>query len=200
MSKLRQHVPEKQCDLSSPAEGDLRGYVIFTQLKVDGPYIFAGWLDAPDAQMALDLAVGHYGRDQACTDIWAAPRDFIGGLKENAGRADEPVSEPRAYQIFTQREAGDQHVSSVVITARSAVEAISQAEEDIEAAEQLSNIWAIPRDLIASTDTASLVWDNIDQDYRLARGYSKTVRQKWEQLRAERDLTEYEKDDLKDTF
>ena len=39
-----------------------------------------------------------------------------------------------------------------------------------------------------------------DQTYRLARGYAKAVREKWETLRTQRDLETYEKDDLKETF
>ena len=58
MSKLRQNLTPVEGDLTMPEEGDLRGYVIFTQLKADGPFIYAGWLDAADDAMALSLAPG----------------------------------------------------------------------------------------------------------------------------------------------
>jgi hypothetical protein len=45
-----------------------------------------------------------------------------------------------------------------------------------------------------------VIWRTTDQSYRLARGYSKDVREKWKQFRGDDDLTEYEKDDLKEAF
>ena len=51
-----------------------------------------------------------------------------------------------------------------------------------------------------STGEDDLVWPLSDQSYRLARGYSKVVRMKWDALRSQRDLSEYRKDDLKETF
>ncbi len=204
MSKRRQEVDTSitEAELAIAAEGDLTGYVIFTQLKRDGPFIYAGWLDAPDPEMALLLAREHYGQDQKCEHIWAAPREYVGGLRENAGAAEQPVSSPREYQIFTQQNAGDQYISSVIITARSAAEAIANAKSSSELpdAASLHHIWAIPIAEIARTDDDDLIWRYTDQSYRLARGYSKDVRDKWEKLRAERDLSEYEKDDLKETF
>ena len=55
-------------------------------------------------------------------------------------------------------------------------------------------------DAIASTDADDLIWRYTDQTYRLARGYGKEVRDKWEKLREEKALEEYERDDLKETF
>ena len=58
----------------------------------------------------------------------------------------------------------------------------------------------MPRPHIAATDESDIIWRLTDQTYRLARGYSTEVRTKWEKIRAERDLKEYERDDLKDVF
>ena len=58
----------------------------------------------------------------------------------------------------------------------------------------------MPCDAIAATDAGDVIWRYTDQSYRLARGYSKDVRKKWEKIRAERDLETYEKDDLEETF
>jgi 1,2-phenylacetyl-CoA epoxidase PaaB subunit len=200
MSKLRENVPANDAELPFAPEGDLQPYVVFTQLKADGPFIYAGWLDAADNAMAIELAVNHYGRDQACTCIWVAPRTFVGGLHENAGAAEQPVTTPRDYQIFTQKNAGDQHISATTIAARSATEAIDAAHRQLDNADDLHNIWAIPADELVSTTDAKLIWDNTDQSYRLARGYSKLVKEKWERIREARALSEYEKDDLKETF
>jgi 1,2-phenylacetyl-CoA epoxidase PaaB subunit len=201
MSKIREQLdttPDRPLDVEPTS--DLRPYVIFTQLKPDGPFIYAGWLDAADHEMALQLAINHYGRDQACTCIKAAPREFVAGLRENAEAAAEPVGEARDYQIFTQANAGDQHISSIVIHATSAAAALERAKTEIENAAGLHNIWAIPVDELASTEDAKLIWDNVDQSYRLARGYSQDVKQKWQDIREQRALEEYEKDDLKETF
>lgn len=200
MSKVREQVAIPTGDLTFPSEGDLHGYVVFTQLKTDGPFIYAGWLDAPDAAMAVILAKEHYGQDQPCTAIWVAPREFVGGLRENADAAGEPVAAPREYRIFTQGNAGDQHFSSITITASCAADAIAAAREQIEGAQSLHNLWAVPIDKITATGDGEMIWRETDQTYRLARGYSKDVREKWEKIRAERDLAEYEKDDLTETF
>jgi len=202
MSKLRQQLDTSinEHELTIPREGDLTGYVIFTQLKKDGPFIYAGWLDAPDDRMALILAKEHYGQDQKCTAIWAAPRHFVGGLRENIDAAQEEVSEPRAYQIFTQKESGDQYMSSIRISASSAAEAIEKAKSEIEGGDELNHLWAIPVVELLQTDPDELIWRNTDQSYRLARGYSKAVREKWEQVRKDRDIDEYEKEDLEETF
>ena len=45
-----------------------------------------------------------------------------------------------------------------------------------------------------------MIWRSTDQSYRLAKGYSKIVRQKWDAIRASKDVDEYQKEDLKDTF
>ena len=45
-----------------------------------------------------------------------------------------------------------------------------------------------------------MIWRYTSQDYRMARGYASDVRAKWEKIRAERDIKEYEKDDLKEMF
>ncbi|MCA9290482.1 MAG: hypothetical protein KDA25_05100, partial [Phycisphaerales bacterium] len=123
MSKIRTNLTMPTTELA-PAEGDLRGYVVFTQLRAGGPFIYAGWLDAADDEMALVFAKEHYGQDQKCTHIWAAPRERIGGLRENADAAHEAVGADRAYQIFTQAAAGDAYQSSERVTATSAASAI----------------------------------------------------------------------------
>ena len=202
MSKLRQNVDLSHIgnELPFASDGDLPGYVIFTQLRKDGAFIYAGWLDAADPEMALLLAREHYGQDQECVHIWAAARQFVGGLRENVEAASEAVSEPREYQTFTQQNAGDQHFSSTTVTAPCAAEAIEIARREIPDAASLHNIWAIPVAEIICTDDEDLIWRYTDQSYRFARGYSKDVRDKWEKIRAERDLEEYEKEDLKEMF
>ena len=61
MSKIRQHPPitspppHPGAPLAVSPTGDLKPYVVFTQLKAGGPYIYAGWLEAADDAMAAQL-------------------------------------------------------------------------------------------------------------------------------------------------
>ncbi len=200
MSKLRQQVQSSDNDLAFEAEGDFAAFVIFTQLKANGPFIYAGWLEAPDSRMAITFAKEHYGQDQKCVHLWAAPRQFVAGMRENAQGASEEVEDPRNYQIFTQAEAGDQHSSSIIVEARSAADALRLARQQVPDAETMHNMWAIPCNEVITTDDDDLIWRYTDQSYRMARGYSKDVRDKWEQVRAVRDVDEYQKEDIKEMF
>ena len=53
---------------------------------------------------------------------------------------------------------------------------------------------------IAATEENDLIWRYTDQSYRLARGYVKDVREKWEAIRERAAYDEYEKETLKETF
>ena len=79
--------------------------------------------------------------------------------------------------------------------------AIEEAKKELGAkAEAMHSIWVVPTDVITSTNPDDLIWRHVDQSYRLARGYAKDVRDKWEHVRAKQDVDEYQKDDLKETF
>ena len=130
MSKIREHPPDANGEMTSPKEGDLEAFAVFTQLQRGDPHIYAGCVDAADAKMALQFAREHYGQDQPCV-----------------------------------------------------------------------NIWVVPKQAIAATEyDKDLIWRFTDQTYRLARGYAKGVREKWEKIRAKNDLDDYEKEDLKEMF
>ena len=86
-SKIRRNIPIQVDDLDFPAEGDLKPYVIFTQLKENGPFIYAGWVDAADNEMAIHFGCEHYGQDQQCVRIWAIRRESIPGTE-----AENPTS------------------------------------------------------------------------------------------------------------
>jgi len=201
MSKLRQQIETSinEHDLEAPAERDLKAYVVFTQLKKDGPYIYAGWLDAPDDAIAKDYAKQHYGRDQKATAIWTVARENVFGTEPELSPRDDD-STAGEFQVFTQKVDGDAWISGGVINANNPREALETAKQNVDNAEQLHSIWVVPSDAIIRTDDDELVWRYSDQSYRLARGYSKEVRDKWEKIRAEQDIDEYEKEDLKEAF
>jgi 1,2-phenylacetyl-CoA epoxidase PaaB subunit len=199
MSKIRQQVEISENAPALDAESDLRPYVVFTQLAAGGPHVYAGWLDAADDAMAIAFAREHYGQDQKCVNIWVVPRAFVAGLRVNAETAAEEVPS-RTYQVFTQTQAGEPHRSGPTVEATCAKHALELARADMDGAAHLHSVWAIPCAEIRATDPGDLIWRYSDQSYRLASGYSKTVRDKWERIRAIRAIDEYEKEDLREAF
>ncbi len=199
LSKIRDNVQPTAGDLSTPPEGDLAPWVIFTQLKRGGPYIYAGWLDAVDAAMALQFAREHYGQDQECVSIRAIPRGAITGTEpEYAPRDSAGGVTRRSWTVFVQKRSGDPYVSIGTVEAAGAAAALEAARSFARGGP--SSIWVAPKEAIAETAEDEVIWRLTDRTYRLARGYSALVRDKWHQVRSDRDLREYEKDDLKESF
>lgn len=199
MSKIReQFEAPPTAPLDVAATGDLRPYVIFTQLKKNGPHIYAGWLEASDDAMAMNFAKEHYGQDQECVGIWAIGREHVtssDGLYTAAAPA-----RGKAYAIMTQKRAGDLFVEAGVIDATSPQAAIDLARGNNRMAQNAHCIWAVAPQHILKTAEDELIWRNTDQSYRLARGYGREVRAKWIAFRDEKQLAEYEKDDLAEAF
>jgi phenylacetate-CoA oxygenase PaaH subunit len=199
MSKVRENIDITEGELESPPEGDFAPYVIFTQLSADGPHVYAGWVDAIDDKMALQFAREHYGQDQKCVSIWAVPRPAISGTGEVYPTSGED-GPTRTFEIFTQQRPGDQHVGAGSVQAANSEQALEAARQRHSPSQRLHSIWVVPRDQIAATRKGDVIWRLTDQDYRMARGYATGVRDKWEKIRARRDLEEYEKEDLKEMF
>ncbi len=202
MSKIRSEIEVETGELSLPELRDMAAFAIFTQKRAGAAFVFAGFVDAGDAELALAFGREHYGQDQECVCMWAfAERAIVGS------RADYPSAEAASgaidgtvedYQIFTQVKAGEWHVSGPVVEAGSgaaAVNAFAATNGGV-----FHSLWAVPGRLIFATEKDDLIWRYTNQDYRLARGYAKDVREKWEAVRVERDVDDYQKDDLKETF
>jgi ring-1,2-phenylacetyl-CoA epoxidase subunit PaaB len=198
MSKLREEVPLEEGALSGPLEGDLRPYVIFTQLRVGGPFIYAGWLDAADDAMAIQFAREHYGQDQKCLHLWAVAREHLAGTDAQYPTCAQAGAQ-RPFVVFRQEERGGAWESIGEVSAAHSEAAVAAARR-LPGGGAWTSIWVIDRAHIASTRDDDLIWRLVDQSYRLARGYSQSVREKWEKVRAERDIEEYEREDLKETF
>ena len=198
-SKIRDQLPTYDTPLGGESEGDLRGYVIFTQLKKDGPFFYAGWLDAADDAMALDFAREHYGQDQACVAIWAIPRDTIAGTERDFAPSAE-TGPDETYEVFVQPDDRTLMTSRGVVTAPSPAAAVEAAVAATKDADTCIRIWVVRLSDIAATEADDLIWRYTDQDYRLARGYVKDVRRKWEAIREQRAYEAYEKESIKETF
>jgi phenylacetate-CoA oxygenase PaaH subunit len=196
MSRLRETVTAVEGAVGSPAEGDLAPYAVFTQLARGQPHVYAGWLDAPDDRMALTFAREHYGRDQECVSIWTVRRSALGGTESELAPSCEAGAQ-RPFEVFLQKARGEAHAWAGTVEAASPAEALDAARR---ADRQAHGAWVAPRDAIVASGPEEVVWRLTDQTYRLARGYSASVRDKWEKIRAERDIREYEREDLKESF
>src|SRR5688572_11871063 len=197
MSKIREQfeVPP-QTPLEVAPTGDLRPYVVFTQLKANGPCIYAGWLEAADDGMALDFAKEHYGQDQECVYVMAIRREHI---TSSDGLYASSSHHAGVFQVFTQKRAGDLWISAGSLKSDTPQAAIDAARKSIKQATNAHAIWVVPSDRIVSTH-GDLIWRHTDQSYRLARGYGREVRAKWIAFRDEKQLAEYERDDLQEAF
>lgn len=199
MSKIREQFSAPPAEpLAASPTGDLRPYVVFTQLKANGPYIYAGWLEAADDDMAMAFAKEHYGQDQECVNILAIDRRHVtssDGLYSSSSAAPGKQS----WQVFTQKKAGDLWLSAGTIEADSPSAAIDAAKASIRQAAAAHVVWAVEAAHVISTH-GDLIWRHTDQTYRLARGYGREVRAKWIAFRDEKQLAAYEKDDIVEAF
>jgi 1,2-phenylacetyl-CoA epoxidase PaaB subunit len=224
MSRLREQFrapPPSDVALAAPPTGDLTPFVIFTQLRTGGPWIYAGWLEAADAPMAMTFAKEHYGQDQECVGVCAIAREHItssDGLYPPPGAAHgepavagahrstttpppSPAPESRGrYVLFTQKRAGDLFIEAGAIDAVSPQHALELTRATNRMAQHAHCIWAVAKLHMVSSGETDLIWRHTDQSYRLARGYGRDVRAKWIAFRDEKQLAEYEKDDLADAF
>lgn len=120
--------------------------------------------------------------------------------------ADAPLSIPsegdfKPYEVFVQLDRGSPHVHAGTVDAPNDALAMDYAKRHYGRDQECVHLWVVPRSAILMTDYASeVIWPLTDQGYRLARGYATDVRRKWEQVRKLRDIVEYEKEDLKETF
>ncbi|MHC4718529.1 MAG: hypothetical protein ACYS5V_16285, partial [Planctomycetota bacterium] len=175
MSKVRQNIDIREGDLEAPAEGDFAPYVIFTQLAEGGPYVYAGWVDAIDDEMALQFGREHYGQDRECVSLWAIPRPAIAGTsKEYPPSAEGGPTRP--FEVFTQQRCGDQHIGAGSVEAHCSESALRAAAEKLPPGAAPHSIWVVPRDRIAATSKGDVIWRLTSQDYRMARGYASEVR------------------------
>jgi len=198
VSKIRQQPPiaaTPQDPLEVSPTGDLKPYVIFTQLKAAGPYIYAGWLEAADDAMAMDFAKEHYGQDQQCVNVMAIRREFI--TSSDGLYASNHIG--GRFAVFTQKNPGDLWLAAGPVDGATPQAAIDLARSTIKQAQNAHAVWVVLESNLLTTH-GDLIWRHTDQTYRLARGYGRIVRAKWTAFRDEKQLAEYEKDDLAEAF
>jgi ring-1,2-phenylacetyl-CoA epoxidase subunit PaaB len=95
-------------ELASAGDGDAKPYEVFVQLQRGKPHVHAGTVDAVDADMAMQFAREHYGRDQQCVHIWVCPREAMLGTdydKDLLWRStDQSYRLARGYQVHSRWE------------------------------------------------------------------------------------------------
>ena len=107
----------------------------------------------------------------------------------------------KTYEVFIQTKRGLRHSHAGSVDAPDGELALQFAREHYGQDEPCVNMWVVPRDAIWSADAEhDVIWRSTDQSYRLARGYSKEVRRKWEAIRQRKEVDEYQKEDLKEAF
>jgi len=191
LSKARSNLPQITGDLTTSEVDNFPIWEVFTQKNESAIHLHAGSLSAPDASLAQLFAREHYGQDQECVSIWVGPRNIFtsdGGEQET-------------YEVFAQWVAGGRHEHIGEVDASNGAEAKIKCKELVGDKSHYT-IWSAPVSNLTKIDgTTDMIWrETTDQNYRLAKGYSRVVRQKWDAIRAKEAVDTYQEEDLKDTF
>jgi 1,2-phenylacetyl-CoA epoxidase PaaB subunit len=205
MSKLRQRDYTFDKELAPSNDVALNSYIVYTCKKDGSPHRYAGYLNAPDIHLAVEYACEHYGQDEVCVNIWL---HHVDALRETAcaeksvdltlGCDGQDTATDPAWAVFTQRKRGDIHIEAGALNAPDADTAFKRAIARY--GKNVVQVRVVPLDQITSTTRNQLIWRTHDQTYRLARGYSKSVRMKWAAVRNADDINEYVKDDIESHF
>ena len=191
MTSPRINPPKQTGDLSFPEVDSFPIWEVFTQKRPTKEHVHAGSLSAPDASLAQQFAREHYGQDQVCVSLWVGTRsDFLA-----------VDGKPDTYELFVQWESGDRHIHIGTVEASNGQDAKSKCESQFLDGKPFFSVWSIGvSDLTVIDEKDNLIWRTTDQTYRLASGYSRVVRKKWDAIREAEAVDAYQEEDLKDTF
>lgn len=202
MSKLRDHMPPLDSDLPEPIK-DGRHWVIYTSKRDGAPYRWAGYLDAPDRDLALQYAREHYGLDEACVGIICHEHHLatdgpygLSPLQPTSASGDDGDT----WTVFTLLRRGGIHQTAGTVQAPDANKAINRATASF-ADGRIHSIRVVrSSDIFTTTKEELIIWRTHDMTYKLAKGYSKLVREKWTQFRDEKTYEQYRKEDIANHF
>lgn len=112
-----------------------------------------------------------------------------------------PEPDYKAYEVFIQLTRGQPHVHAGTVDAVDDKMALEFARKHYGRDQECVHMWVVSRDAMLGTHYENdIIWPLTNQDYRLARGYAKDVRQKWEAVRARAEVDEYQKEDIREMF
>ncbi len=110
-----------------------------------------------------------------------------------------PEGDARPFEVFIQLVRGKPHVHAGTVDAVDAEMALQFAREHYGQDQACVHIWVVPRSAMLGTDyDHDVIWRSTDRSYKLARGYQ--VHNRWLEFRSNKDVKEYEKEDLKESF
>ena len=192
LSKARTNVPEATGDLTTDEVEKFPTWEVFAKKKEGDAHLYAGSLSAPDASMAQQFAREHYGQDQECISIWVGLRDIFTSTK----------GEAETYEVFVKWKTGSRQIHVGEVEAGNGAEAKTNCIGQFIGDKSYCNIWTAPVSKLTKIDSVTdMIWrETTDQDYRLAKGYSRVVRKKWDKIRSVQDVNTYQEEDLKETF
>ena len=202
MSKIRERQFDHDGDLAPPTP-DTGHWVVYTQKKAESPFKWAGSLNAPDLDLAMQFAGEHYGLDEACIAVLAHHADDATdgpcGL-EPLEPGDEAGDDGSSWSVFALPRRGGNLQQAGTVQAPDARTAIARATKAF-ADGKIVQVRVVPTDkLYLSAGESSLIWRLHDMDYKFARGYSKDVRAKWTRIRDEQTYEDYRKEDIHTHF
>jgi ring-1,2-phenylacetyl-CoA epoxidase subunit PaaB len=192
LSEARTNVSATSGELSTSEVEGFPIWEVFTKKKDGDSHLHAGSLSAPDASFAQLFAREHYGQDQVCISLWLALRETC---KSDLG-------EDETYEVFVQSSTGSKYEHAGEVEASNGADARSKCQKQFVGDKPFYSIWACPISKLTKIEgKVDMIWrETTDQSYRLASGYSRVVRKKWDALRASKDVDTYQEEDLKDTF
>jgi len=202
MSKVRQQDLTVGDTLPDPTP-DSRHWVIYTRKRAGVPFKWAGYIDAPDVELALQYAREHYGLDEACVGILTHEHeDATDGPYEHEPLAASDASgdDGDPWTVLTLNRRGGTHVTAGTVRAPNAATAIERASATF-ADGRIRNVRVVPANKIYETTADDMViWRHHDMSYKLARGYSKVVRAKWTRIRDTKAYEQYQQEDIGEHF
>lgn len=202
MSKIRDQIIRHEGELP-PGTPDTEHWIVYTQRKTDSPFKWAGSLNAPDEELAVQFASEHYGLDESCTAILT----HHGSYANDGPCGIEPLENGEAigedgieWCVFGLPRRGGNLVLLGSIKAPDVDTAIKRGTCEY-ANGKFVQFRVVPQDkIIISDGRGGLIWRLHDMNYKFARGYSKTVREKWTRIRDEAEYEDYRKEDIHKHF
>ncbi|MCH2133178.1 MAG: hypothetical protein MK116_05445 [Phycisphaerales bacterium] len=203
MSKIRERQFNHDGELP-PGTPDTQHWVVYTRKKEGNPFKWAGSLNAPDLELAIQFAGEHYGLDEACIAVLVHHADDRTdgpcGLEPlEPGTADGDDGSDWTVLVLPRRGGNLQEAGT--IKAPDAETAIARGTR-AHANGKIVQVCVVPTDrtVVITGDHDTLIWRLHDMTYKFARGYSKDVRAKWTRIRDEETYEDYRKEDIHSHF
>ena len=202
MSKIREQLIQSEGDLS-PGTPDTDPWIVYTQKKTEARFKWAGSLNAPDLELALQFSSEHYGLDEVCVAILTHHARYAHDgpcgfepLEPGEATGDDGPS----WCVFGLPRRGGNLELLGTVKAPEPRDAIERATTSY-ANGKIVQFRVVPEEHITISDgRGGLIWRLHDMNYKFAKGYSKVVREKWTRIRDEETYEDYRKEDIHKHF